>query len=114
MEGSKGDRGNQCVHGYSCEVEHCTLHRKTVLDEPSLTHFLVRFRPGHSTQDALVNLVDEWREALDSDVLVGSVFLDFSKVFDTVDCSILFQKLTWYGVGDELKWFEAREKAEGV
>ena len=65
------------------------------------------FRPGHPTQDALVSLVDEWREALDSDMLVGSVFLDFSKAFDMVDHPILFQKLTWYGVGgEELKWFE--------
>ena len=54
-----------------------------------------------------MSLVDEWREALDSDMLVGSVFLDFSKAFDMVDHPILFQKLTWYGVeGEELKWFE--------
>ena len=32
-----------------------------------------------------------------------------------VDHSILFQKLTWYGVGgEELKWFEAREKGQRV
>ena len=54
------------------------------------------FRPGHSTQDALVSLVDVWREALGSDMLVGSVFLDFSKAFDMVDHHI-FQKLTWCG-----------------
>ena len=50
------------------------------LQENSLLHTAqFGFRPGHSTQDALVSLVDEWREALDSDMLVGSVFLDFSK-----------------------------------
>ena len=54
-----------------------------------------------------MNLVDEWREALDNDMLVRSVFLDFSKAFETVDHPILFQKLTLYGVGgEELKWFE--------
>ena len=50
-----------------------------------------------------MNLVDEWRKALDSDMLVGTVFLDFSKAFDMVDQPILFQKLSWYGVkGEEL------------
>jgi len=50
----------------------------TYLQENSLLHSTqFGLRPGHSTQDALVSLVDEWRKALD--MLVGSVFLDFSK-----------------------------------
>ena len=32
------------------------------------------FRPGHSTQDTLVSMVEEWRVALNEDRLVGSVF----------------------------------------
>jgi len=42
----------------------------TYLQENSFLHSTqFGFRPGYSTQDALVSLVDEWREAL-----VGSVF----------------------------------------
>ena len=48
------------------------------------------FRPGHSTQEALVRLVEEWREAVDEDKLVGSVFIDLSKAFDTVDHQMLW------------------------
>ena len=36
------------------------------------------FRPGHSTQDVLVNMVDGWRKAMDEDKVVGAVYLDFS------------------------------------
>ena len=64
------------------------------------------FRPGLSTQDVLVSLVEEWREALDQDTLVGALLLDMSKAFDTVNHSILLQKLSRYGVRRaELKWF---------
>ena len=64
------------------------------------------FRPGLSTQDVLVSLVEEWREALDRDTLVGALLLDMSKAFDTVNHSILLRKLSRYGVRRaELKWF---------
>ena len=43
------------------------------------------FRPEHSTQNALVNLVEDWRDTLDKDMLVGSVFIDLNKVFEMVN-----------------------------
>ena len=59
-----------------------------------------------TTQDALVSMVEEWRESMDNDKFVGSVFIDLSKAFDIVDHSILLQKLEGYGLkGKVLEWF---------
>ena len=43
------------------------------------------FRPSHSTQDALLKTMDDWRMALDLGKSVGAVFLDLSKAFDSIN-----------------------------
>ena len=56
------------------------------------------FQKGKSTYMALLLLVDKITEALDKGECVVGIFLDFSKVFDTVNHDILLQKLNLYGV----------------
>ena len=64
------------------------------------------FRKLHSTELASVELVDRIRLDIDSGKIPLSVSLDLSKAFDTLDHSILFQKLQFYGVsGTSLQWF---------
>ena len=61
------------------------------------------FRPKHSTQDALLKAVDEWRIAVDKGKIVGAVFIDLSKAFEVIDHKLLLKKLDTYGVhGREL------------
>ena len=56
---------------------------------------------------ALITLVDKITEALDKGDNVIGVFLDFSKAFDTVDHSILLEKMFTYGIRDvALQWFK--------
>ena len=66
------------------------------------------FRKIHSTQHAIITLVDRITSSLDSGDLVIGVFLDLKKAFDTVDHHILIKKLFSYGIrGNTLKWFQS-------
>ena len=66
------------------------------------------FRQKHSTQQAIIMLVDKITRSLDSGDIVISVFFDLKKAFDTVDHHILFKKIYAYGIrGKVLKWFHS-------
>lgn len=66
------------------------------------------FRPLRSTETALQNFVDVVLTAFDENKFTISVFLDLSKAFDTVDHTILLNKLEHYGVRyTTLKWFKS-------
>ena len=62
----------------------------------------------HSTVTHLLKNTDDWYNGLDFGKLVGLVFIDLKKAFDTVDHEILCQKLVHYGVQQrELAWFRS-------
>ena len=66
------------------------------------------FRMLHSPNLALIFLVDRISKALENGDFVLGIFLDFSKAFDTVNHSILYKKLEFYGArGLALKWFQS-------
>ena len=67
------------------------------------------FRKFHSTDLALLDLVDKISNALAKKEHVISVFMDLSKAFDTLDHAILISKLeAHYGIrGTALNWFKS-------
>ena len=66
------------------------------------------FRKNHSTSHALIYLVNKIASAIDQHETTVGVFLDLSKVFDTLDHQILFAKLEHYYMRDvALQWFKS-------
>ena len=58
------------------------------------------FQNGHSTDDVVVQLLDQILESLENNKCTLGVLIDLSKAFDTVDYSILLKKLKLYGIKD--------------
>uniref|UniRef100_A0A803TMD6 Reverse transcriptase domain-containing protein n=1 Tax=Anolis carolinensis TaxID=28377 RepID=A0A803TMD6_ANOCA len=66
------------------------------------------FRPGHSTETALVALVDDLRRELDRGSVTLLVLLDISAAFDTIDHGILLGRLSGMGLGGmALSWLQS-------
>ena len=55
------------------------------------------FRPGHSTQQAIITVVEKITSSLDNGDLLIGVYLDLKKAFDIVDHQILLKTIcVWY------------------
>ncbi|KAL9950422.1 hypothetical protein ACROYT_G042915 [Oculina patagonica] len=52
-------------------------------------------------------VTEDWRKALDKNLVVGIVFVDFQKAFDSISHSLLLQKLQGLGIaGDLWSWIK--------
>ncbi len=56
------------------------------------------FRQNHSTEHAIISIIDKITEKLDSHHFITGIFLDLSKAFDTINHDILIDKLKYYGI----------------
>ena len=77
------------------------LSRKCILSDNQYG-----FRPKHSTETAVTELVSNILLAFERNENTIATFLDLSKAFDTIDHKILIDKLKHYGVrGITADWF---------
>ena len=66
------------------------------------------FRTKHSTEHAALELIDIIINTMDTNEIPLNIFLDLSKAFDTIDHTILLNKLKYYGLkGSTLNLFES-------
>ena len=66
------------------------------------------FRSNHSTETANCFFIENIKINLDKGGIVGAIFLDLKKVFDTVDHDVLLSKLSYFNFsGDAIKWMKS-------
>lgn len=66
------------------------------------------FRRNYSTESATCFLTEKIKQSLDKGHVVGAVFLDLKKAFDTVNHNILISKLINFNLSRKsLSWFES-------
>ena len=56
------------------------------------------FLTRHSTELAALHLVNDLTKLIDTGKVPTNIYFDLSKAFDTLDHSILFDKLNYYGI----------------
>ena len=56
------------------------------------------FRPGFGCQTALLNIVEDWKRALDDNKYIAAISMDLSKAFDCLPHNLLLLKLEAYGL----------------
>lgn len=64
-----------------------------MLDNHLITNNQWAYRKGYSTELLLAHLTETWRRAIDSNQVVGVVFIDFQKAFDSASHTIPIHKL---------------------
>lgn len=53
-------------------------------------------------------VIASWKEKLNSNKVIVAVFLDLKRAFETIDRSILFQKLQRYGISEKaMEWIRS-------
>ena len=75
---------------------------KYVKDNNILSNKQYRFLPGRFTVLQLLNVLDQWIEALDDGFYVYVIYCDFMKAFDKVSHKRLLKVLKYYCIPSKI------------
>jgi len=66
------------------------------------------FRKHYSCETAIQTVVDEWKLIVSEGKMVGVIFMDLKRAFETIDRERLLEKMYQYGIrGRVLEWFKS-------
>ena len=69
------------------------------LDHQKILHLKqFGFRKNFSTSHAIISLIEKKQKSVDDKQIAHGVFIDPEKAFDTVDHTLLLNKLCHYGI----------------
>ncbi|XP_025269746.1 uncharacterized protein LOC112639559 [Camponotus floridanus] len=66
------------------------------------------FRKYYSCETAIQTVIDEWKLIVSDKKMVGVIFVDLKRAFETIDRERLLEKMYYYGIrGMALEWFKS-------
>ena len=77
--------------------ERIVFKQMNLFFESRFLPLLARFRKNHSTQNALINMIEKWKHALDKGKKIVTIFMDLFKACDTLNHNLLLAELNAYG-----------------
>ena len=93
-----------CVTQKTSEFQESKEGDNAILKVPAVhcTHdippMFSAYRKIFSCQNVLLRLIEQWRQYLDNNKVVGAVLMDLSKAFDCLPHELLIAKLEAYGL----------------
>ena len=90
------------LNTFSKVFERYILEQLTSFFNVTMYQFLSAYRKNFSCQNVLLRLIEQWRQHLDSNKIVGAVLTDLSKAFDRLPHDLLIAKLEAYGLDREM------------
>ena len=82
---------------FSKFYERIMKEQITSFIDSKLSSFLSAYRKMYNTQHVLLRLIEEWKNKLDRNYVVGAILMDLSKAFDCIPHDLIIAKLAAYG-----------------
>ncbi len=90
---------NICT-SFSKILERYSLNSMIDHTNKILSKHITAYRKGHSCQQVLLKLTEDWRKLLDQNKIAAGLLMDLSKAFDCLPHELLIAKLHAYGFGE--------------